>query len=216
MNPAQPRGLLVVVEGIDGAGKSTVAQRLAAWCRERGLEVVSSREPTDGAWGRQLRQSARDGRLSLEQELELFLKDRAEHVETLVRPALAEGKVVVLDRYYFSTAAYQGARGADPMEIIAQNERFAPAPDLVLLLDSDPTRCLGRVRGRGDEPDAFERAEALIEVRRIFLSLRRPEIVRIDACQPAESVARQCEAALSAVLERWGGERDGSLVIRDT
>jgi dTMP kinase len=202
MNPAQPRGLLVVVEGIDGAGKSTAAKHLAAWCRGRGMDVVSSREPTDGTWGRQLRQSAQDGRLSLEQELELFLKDRAEHVEGLVRPALGEGKVVILDRYYFSTAAYQGARGADPAEVIAQNERFAPMPDIVLLLDSDPTRCLGRVRGRGDEPNAFERADALMEVRRIFLSLRRPEIVRIDACQPAATVARYCEAALSAALER--------------
>ncbi len=204
MNPLHPRGLLVVLEGIDGTGKSTVAQRLALWGRARGCEVVASREPTDGAWGRQLRQSAQEGRLSLAEELELFLRDRAEHVEGLIRPALAAGKLVILDRYYFSTAAYQGARGADPAEILAENERFAPAPDLVLLLDCDPAQTLGRVRGRGDVPDAFERAEALAEARRIFLSLRRPGIVRIDAGQPPETVARHCEAALSALLERSG------------
>ena len=213
MNPAQSRGLLVVVEGIDGAGKTTAAQRLAAWCRGRGMCVVSSKEPTDGEWGRRLRQSAQDGRLSLAEELELFSKDRAEHVEALVRPALEEGKVVILDRYYFSTAAYQGARGADPADILAQNERFAPAPDLVLLLDCDPAQSLVRVRTRGDVPNAFERADALADVRRIFLALRRPQIVRIDASQPAATVARHCEAALSAAVER---QRNGVAGTRTT
>ena len=130
-------GFLLVLEGIDGAGKSTLQRQLAAWCRERGRTVVTSREPTDGPHGTALRQSAKTGRLSPEAELDLFLKDRAEHAAILIRPALARGEIVVLDRYYFSTAAYQGARGLDVPAIIAANEEFAPIPDLVLLLDID-------------------------------------------------------------------------------
>src|SRR5689334_18751024 len=118
------RGFLLVIEGIDGAGKSTLQRQLAEWCRGAGLQVITSREPTDGPHGRALRESARSGRLALQDELDLFLKDRREHVETLIRPALERGDVVILDRYYFSTAAYQGARGLDPAEIIQANEAF--------------------------------------------------------------------------------------------
>ncbi|MHA3771715.1 dTMP kinase [Verrucomicrobiota bacterium sgz303538] len=195
-----PNGFLVVIEGIDGAGKSTVAQRLRAFCDEHGLPCLASREPTDGPWGRKLRESAQTGRLSLEEELELFIKDRREHVEQRIRPALAEGKVVVLDRYYFSTAAYQGARGADPEEVLAANEQFAPQPDLLLLLDADPERTLERVRSRGDVPNEFERESALKEIRRIFLSISRPYLVRINASTGADEVARQVRASFSAAL----------------
>src|SRR4051812_1992705 len=118
MSSPMPRpnapGWLIVVEGIDGSGKSTLVSQIAGHCRTLGLGCVTGSEPTRGPWGAQLRRSMIEGRLSLEEELDLFLKDRAEHVETVIRPALQRGDVVVLDRYYFSTAAYQGARGADP------------------------------------------------------------------------------------------------------
>ncbi|MEK0451860.1 MAG: hypothetical protein RL088_4128, partial [Verrucomicrobiota bacterium] len=127
-----------MLEGIDGAGKSTVIRRMLAYLAEAGRECVTSFEPTRGPWGMKLRQSMIEGRLSLEEELELFLKDRAEHVENLILPALRQGKVVILDRYYISTAAYQGARGVSPEWVLMTNEQFAPKPDLVLLLDFDP------------------------------------------------------------------------------
>lgn len=202
------RGLLIVVEGIDGAGKSTIVRVLAAHCAERGVAHVVSREPTQGQWGRKLRESAQSGRLPLEDELALFIADRREHVETLIAPALTEGKVVLLDRYYFSTAAYQGARGADPAAILAANEAFAPAPDLVLLLDVDPHAGRGRIRGRGETPDEFEHAEALTEVRRVFLSIERSFIRRIDAGQATERVGAECVAHLEAVLRQTGPSVD--------
>lgn len=200
MTHSIPNGFLVVIEGIDGAGKSTAIQRICEFCHEHGLPYVASREPTDGPWGRKLRESAQTGRLSLDEELELFIRDRREHVDQKIRPALKEGKIVVLDRYYFSTAAYQGARGANPEEILAANERFAPEPDLLLLLDADPERSLQRVRTRGDVPNEFERESALREIRKIFLSISRPYLVRIDANAGAEEVARQMHASLSAAL----------------
>lgn len=196
-------GFLLVIEGIDGAGKSTLARSLAAWLREHGRIVVVDREPTDGPHGRALRESARTGRLSPEAELELFLKDRREHVEKLIAPALSRGEVVILDRYYFSNAAYQGARGSDPVEIVAQNETFAPVPDLVLLLDLAPAAGHARIDARGDGLDDFEGAAYLTEVRRNFLAFDRPFIRKLDAALPKDELQREAIALLqSAIADR--------------
>jgi dTMP kinase len=197
-------GFLLVLEGIDGAGKSTLARQIAGQCDALGLASVISREPTDGPHGTALRRSAKTGRLGLDEELDLFLKDRAEHVETLIRPALARGEIVILDRYYFSTAAYQGARGGDPAEIIARNERFAPAPDLVLLLDIDPLGGTGRIRQRGDVPDDFEAESYLAKVRAIFLALSQPCVHRVDAARSADDVFRECAVLVSDTLADAG------------
>ncbi len=202
-------GFLLVLEGIDGSGKSTLARQLAEWLRGRGREVITSREPTDGPHGTALRRSAKTGRLSLEAELDLFHKDRAEHVAALISPALARGCVVILDRYYFSTAAYQGARGLDPQAIIETNEKFAPVPDIVLLLDLDPTDGSARIQRRGDALDDFEALDYQREVRRIFLALDRPFIRRIDAARSAEAVLADCRALLEPLIPqaRAPGER---------
>ena len=176
------QGLFIVIEGIDGTGKSTQSKRLAEWFRSRGREVVLSREPTDGPWGKKLRESATTGRLSAEEELECFLNDRREHVEMSIKPALAEGKVVILDRYYFSTMAYQGARGFDPAEIRRRNEAFAPQPDLLLILDLSVESAHGRIGARGDTANEFEQRDTLSRCREIFLSLRdEPFACVIDA-----------------------------------
>ena len=194
------RGFLLVLEGIDGTGKSTLVRQLATWLRESGREVVTSREPTDGPHGTALRQSAKTGRLSIEDEFDLFLKDRAEHVAALINPAIERGAVVILDRYYFSTAAYQGARGLDPQTIIEANEMFAPIPDLVLLLDLDPAVGATRITRRGDVLDDFEALDYQREVRRIFLSLKRPFIRRIDASQNVEAVFQEARAITKQIL----------------
>ena len=176
------QGLFIVIEGIDGTGKSTQSKRLTEWFRSRGREVVLSREPTDGPWGKKLRESATTGRLSAEEELECFLNDRREHVQMSIKPALAEGKVVILDRYYFSTMAYQGARGFDPLEIRRRNEAFAPQPDLLLILDLSVESAHGRIGARGDTANEFEQRDTLTRCREIFLSLRdEPFACVIDA-----------------------------------
>ena len=197
-------GFLLVIEGIDGAGKSTIVQRLAGHCRARGGICVTSREPTNGPHGAALRQSAKTGRLSLAEELELFIADRTEHVTTLIAPALARGEIVILDRYYFSSAAYQGARGADPVEIIARNEAFAPVPNLVLLLDIDPLGGTGRILHRGDQPDDFEAVTYLARVRDIFLALPQPFIRRINAARPVDEVFGEAARFLDEALNEAG------------
>ena len=179
------QGLFIVIEGIDGTGKSTQAKRLAEWFRARGREVVLSREPTDGPWGKKLRESATTGRLSPEDELECFLYDRREHVEMTIKPALADGKVVILDRYYFSTMAYQGARGFDPAEIRRRNEAFAPQPDLLLILDLSIESAHGRIGSRGDTANEFEQRDTLTRCREIFLSLRNEPFARVIDAEPS-------------------------------
>jgi dTMP kinase len=190
------KGLLIVIEGIDGTGKSTQARRLGEWFESRGREVVPSREPTDGPWGRKLRESAATGRLSPQDELQYFLNDRRQHVEEKIAPALAEGKVVILDRYYFSTMAYQGARGYDPAEIRRMNETFAPAPDLLLILDLDVETAHQRIGHRGDSANEFEKHESLARCREIFLSLKDEPFARvIDSNAPLDEVSDRIRQA---------------------
>ncbi len=193
---AGERGSLIVFEGIDGAGKSTQVARLAEALEARGRRVVRSAEPTRGRYGAQLRASMAQGRLQPQEELDLFILDRRDHVEGLIEPALGRGDVVILDRYYFSTVAYQGARGFDPAALLALNTDFAPPPDLLLLLDLDPERGLTRIReDRKEAPDAFEVPELLVRSRRIFLDLAAstPGAHVLDACEDPDALARRIE-----------------------
>ena len=186
------KGLLIVFEGIDGSGKSTQVQLLKNRLREMRLPFRSFREPTRGKWGKKIRQKARRaGSLTPEQELELFLRDRRENVRRNLRPALAAKKIVLLDRYYFSTIAYQGARGIDPDKIRAANEEFAVIPDLVFILDLDPRKGLGRIEGRSVREAHFEQEERLVKVREIFLGLKGRMFVHLDGGLPADELGRK-------------------------
>ena len=189
--------MFIVLEGIYGTGKSTQARRLADHFTAMGRTVTLSREPTDGPWGTLLRNSAESGRLSPEEELETFLKDRRQHVAEKIVPALAAGHVVILDRYYFSTMAYQGARGFDPLKIRADNEAFAPLPDLLLILDLDVETALQRIGSRGDTANEFEQRANLERCRRIFLSLQNEPFARlIDARRNADEVTQSILSSL--------------------
>lgn len=191
--------MLLVLEGIDGTGKSTQAQMLAEALRAKGHRVITSREPTDGPYGTRLRESATSGRLSPEEELQLFLQDRREHVETLIEPALEAGEIVILDRYYFSTMAYQGVRGFDPAEIRRVNEEFAPRPDLLLLLDLPIDKALERIGIRDGEANEFEQRAALQLCSDIFHSLTNEDFIHvIDTTVPIEEVHQ----SIMAVVEK--------------
>jgi len=189
--------MFIVLEGIDGTGKSTQVKRLATHLESLGHTVITSREPTDGPWGTLLRNSASTGRLSPQEELETFLKDRQQHVNELIQPSLQKGHIVILDRYYFSTMAYQGARGFDPNEIRRTNEAFAPIPDLLFILDIDVDTALTRIGSRGDTANQFEQRNNLQRCRDIFLSLKNEPFVRIiDTNQTIDNVTQQIISSL--------------------
>ena len=196
------KGILVAVEGIDGAGKTTQVELLVDALRRAGELVVASKEPTDGQWGRRIRESAHAGRLSLDDETDLFIKDRREHIDQVIQPALDEGKIVVLDRYFHSTLAYQGARGANVEDLLVTMRDFAPIPDIVILIDVAPEAGLERIsESRGERPNLFEQLDQLNEVRRIFnqLAVSDSTIRTIDGRQGVAPVHRQI---MELLLER--------------
>lgn len=199
------RGLLIAFEGIDGTGKSTQLPLLADWLRGQGCAVVETREPTDGPYGREIRALYRDrSRVSRERELELFVLDRRQHVTECILPALEQGRIVLTDRYYFSTAAYQGAGGSDPNAIFAANA-FAPEPDLVLLLTLPVGEGVARIRDlRGETLNDFEQQEQLEKVAALFASFPHDCIVRIQAARPVAAVQAAIREAVRPLLVHRG------------
>jgi dTMP kinase len=196
------RGILIAMEGIDGTGKSTQLRLLGRYLRDKGCSVIETREPTNGPYGRKIRELYVDrGKYSVEQELELFIEDRRQHVREVIEPALAEGYIVLTDRYYFSTAAYQGAAGMDPGEIFSRNA-FAPRPDMVIMLTMQPEISLIRIReSRGEELNDFEQEEQLQRVAKLFASFNDPCIRRVAADAPLEIVAVEIRKAVDGLLQ---------------
>ena len=175
-------GVLIVFEGTDGTGKSTQLSLLANYLQNNNYPVVTTREPTEGKYGQQIRQLylQRDS-CTPKEELELFLADRKEHVNNVINPSLASGKIVLCDRYFLSTVAYQGANGFDTDKLISLND-FAPAPDIALLFQAPLDTSLKRItNGRGEKLNDFEQIENLQKVAAIFESLSMPCIKKINA-----------------------------------
>ena len=202
------RGLLIVLEGIDGSGKTTQARSLLRRLRRRGFEASFFREPTRGRWGREVkRQAARADSLTPEEELALFVRDRRENVAGNLEPALRAGRIVVLDRYYFSTMAYQGAKGIDVGRIRRINEAFAVKPDLVVVLDVDAKAGLARIRGRKRRDKLFEREGYLVRVREIFRGLRGPRFVHVDGRGDKRAIGREIWSFVEPLLPSRSGAR---------
>lgn len=200
------RGTLIVFEGLDGCGKSTQLSRAAAWLRARGVEPVVTREPTDGPWGRRIREMARSGEaVAPETELDWFFRDRREHMAEVVRPALAAGDVVLSDRSYLSTVAYQGARGLDARRILADSQAEFAAPDLALLFEIPVEVGLARVAARGGlaEP-VFENRAFLERVAEGFAALEVEGLVRIDATRDEDVIAAEVAERIEACLAAAG------------
>ncbi len=195
-------GRLIVFEGIDGTGKSTQLRLLWHYLEARGNRVVATREPTDGAYGRKIRSLYRSrSTLSPEEELALFINDRCEHVTSVLAPALADGRIVLCDRYFLSTAAYQGAVGLDPELIIARNG-FAPPPDLALIFELEPQEAVRRItEHRGELPNDFEQLDYLQKVDTVFRSMRLPYIRRIDASPAADQIQQRVRDLADGLLD---------------
>ncbi len=191
------KGILIVFEGIDGSGKSTQIQILRNILDEKGLEVVVFREPSQGPWGQKIKEKAVfPDSLSPEEELELFVNDRKDNVQKNLRPALAKNKIVLLDRYYFSTMAYQGAKGLDVEKIRLMNEKFAIRPDLVFILDVDAGRALHRIQDRKNKDLLFERLDYLVEVRKEYRRFEGKNIFHIDSEKTPEEISKNISSVV--------------------
>jgi dTMP kinase len=194
------KGCFIVVEGIDGTGKSTLVRMLATELEKMGRVVLTSAEPTRGPHGMRLRDLMKEGRFKITplEELDLFVADRKQHLEEKVKPALERGETVILDRYFYSTMAYQGVRGLDPFDIHRMHQEFAPEPDLLVILELPLDEALERItRERGEEPNEFEKREHLEQCSRIFDSIRHPNLMRMDSRLPVEELVRQVVQRIS-------------------
>ena len=180
--------MLIVLEGIDGCGKSTQVSLLVDRLRSIGIDTLKLREPTDGTHGLRLRSILNEEVQAEHDEiLDLFVKDRKQHVSEKIEPALNGGKTVVMDRYYYSTMAYQSASGFS-MEKIRADNSFAPIPDLVLILDIPAEDGVKRVLKDGNA-DRFEKEEFLNRVREQYLKLKdEPNVQLIDASLDVKEV----------------------------
>lgn len=204
------RGLFITLEGGDGSGKSTQSTLLMEWLRTIGREVEESREPGGTELGLELREIIlhRRGYITPRAEVLLYAADRAHNVATKVRPALERGAVVLQDRYFDSSVAYQGAgRVLDPDEVrgISLWATENLIPDLTILLDLDPAAGADRLAGTRDKYDRLE-AEAIdfhSRVRAAYLALaaREPErFLILDATHAVESIAAAIRQRVEKLL----------------
>lgn len=201
-------GRLIVVEGIDGSGKTTVARELLDRLEERGQRPLATQEPTDSFLGTAVREALSDPAHDPVSEALLFAADHASHVSEL-RSILAEGRTVVSDRWSTSWRVYQSitlqeALGeADPaawLEAIV--EPFELTPDLVLLLDLPVERALERLEDRARRPEKFERAAFLKQVRGRYLELAQTRgFARIDASGPVDETVDACMEHVEGLFE---------------
>jgi len=204
-------GRFITLEGGDGAGKTTQVELLTAWLEAHGRTVVRTREPGGTELGQRIREMVlhERGHVAPRAEALLYAADRAHHVETVLRPALLRGDVVLQDRYIDSSVAYQGvARGLGAERIRSVSEWAADGlvPDLTVLLDLDVT--VGRARvaaARGDTFDRLESEAATFHetVRRAFLDAAAAEPARflvVDAAAPTDDVQRAVRTAVGALV----------------
>jgi len=206
--PAPPPGVLIAFEGGEGSGKTTQARLVAIWLRELGYDVVTTHEPGATKIGMRLRalllDTAHTG-MSPHAEALMYAADRAEHVASVIAPALARGAIVITDRYVDSSLAYQGAGRDLPVDEIARLNWWATGgrtPDLTILLDMDPMAGLSRRARSADRLEA-EPADFHLRVRAGFQALARAEPDRylvLDADRPPEQITRAIQERIRELL----------------
>ncbi|MGO1235252.1 MAG: dTMP kinase [Microbacterium gubbeenense] len=209
MGAARP-GLWVTFEGGDGSGKTTQAELLREWLEAEGRSVVRTREPGGTEVGATIREIVlhHRGDLGTRAEALLFAADRSHHIDTLVRPALERGEVVIQDRYLDSSVAYQGAARALGAEEVRDLSLWATSnalPDVTVLLDIDPAGARARLDADDKPFDRLEseKAEFHARVREAFLALAQADPARflvLDATLPPETLAERIRERLTPLL----------------
>ena len=192
------KGMLICIEGIDASGKTTQAKLLVKNLNERGYEAVYTSEPTKGFFGQILRQKILYGneRVPAVVEALFFALDRLEHVEKEIKPALEKEKIVVSDRYLYSSIAYQGAAGLDPAWIEEIN-RWAIKPDLAIYLDVPAEVVIKRLKRKRSVMETLENQR---RVRKVYLRLvKEGMLLLVDGNRPIEEIEREI---LEIVMKR--------------
>ncbi|GAB4390126.1 dTMP kinase [Albidovulum sp.] len=202
--------MFITFEGIDGCGKSTQARMLAQTLREAGHDVVLTREPGGSPGAEEIRELLLRGdpdRWSAETEILLFTAARRDHLERVIAPALAAGRVVVCDRFADSTRVYQGLSRGDLRGLVDQLHALmiGREPDLTFIIDMDPETALARARERGGGEARFEDFGADLQrrMRAGFLALAREFSGRcrvLDGSRAPQEVAREAAALALAAL----------------
>ncbi|MHA1135623.1 MAG: dTMP kinase [Candidatus Thorarchaeota archaeon] len=193
------KGFLFVLEGIDGSGKTCACGELMNQLQVDGYDVIRLREPTlESEWGKEIRNRSPAGELSPDEELDLYSKDRKWHIANRIQPALNAGKIVLMDRYFFASGAYQSTvLNLHWSEILRLNrtELSAPEPDIVFILDVPAEIGLERATGRTGKANLqFEKLDRLIQVRKNYLEMVEQDTGTfkvIDACQTLEEVIKE-------------------------
>lgn len=202
------KGLFVSFEGIDGSGKSTQARMLADSLRAEGRDVLLTREPGGSPGAEEIRALVLQGdpdRWSAETELLLFTAARRDHLERTIRPALAEGRVVICDRFADSSRMYQGRDGRRAQVDALHDLMIGVEPDLTILIDMDPEAGLSRAKARATAEERFEDFGLPLQqaMRAGFLALSQeyPERFRvIDGNRAIDAVAAEVRTTLDASL----------------
>ncbi len=206
------KGYLITFEGGDGAGKTTLIERVYSYLSSRSSSVIKTRAPGGTAIGQGIRHtllSTHDTLMSKRCELLLFLADRAQHVDEVILPALKEKKIVLCDRFNDSTLAYQGGARGGKERFVRSLLSFASdalVPDLTLYLDLDPTIAFARVQKAGLKPDRIEseRLSFHRKIRKAFHAIHNKEpkrFILIDASRTPDEVFEQAREHIDALLK---------------
>ncbi len=204
----QKKGLLIAFEGIDGTGKTTLAQMLKERLEALGHSVVMFKEPTNETEaGKKIRASYVEGRASPDIELQWFIEDREWNVTSRILPALAENKIVFLDRYFFSTACYQGVRkNNDWFNILELNRKKFPEPDLTIIFDLDVQLAVKRIMRERSNANTFEGMQNLRDVRALFLEMFQLDTIGnyilINAEKSIEEILELLYAKLLKLIDK--------------
>jgi dTMP kinase len=203
--------LFITFEGIDGVGKSTQADLLESFLKDKGRKVIRTFEPGGTELGQEIRHLLlhRKGDVAPRSEALLYAADRAHHVATKIRPALAEGSVVISDRYFDSSVAYQGAARELSVEDVRKISLWAVdnlIPDLTVLLDLSAEKAMARRAKTGTEPDRLERekVEFFERARDEYLKMASQEqrFLLVSAELSVDEIQTQIRARVSSLLER--------------
>jgi len=203
------KGLFIVFDGMDGSGKSEMVKLLHNYLfsKSKSYRILTTREPTNSYYGREIRQilaSDKNPEENAKKLLELFIKDREEHVNEAIIPFLKKNNgdvnVVICDRYYYSTIAFQAAQGLDIKMLIRENQKF-PRPNIAFIMDLKPEIALERIKGR--EKEKFETIGFMKELRNKFLDMPQnldDNIKVVDASKGMNEVFEKIKVEIDKIL----------------